>query len=542
MLRIRAAVSRPFLLLLAALAGCATPIAPTGGPADTTPPALVGTLPADGATNVTDRTITLTFSERLASEAGGAVVVTPAGDVPPEVTVRAREVTITLPELRDSTTYVVTVGTELRDQRSVALRQPITVAFSTGDRIDGGVLEGQVRAPATGGGVGGLAVWAYPLADSTAPPNPREIAPSYRTETGADGAFRLSYLRPGRYFVAAVADRNRNGRADPGERFAAPPRAGLTVDTVASQPVALWVTTRDTIPPVAQRIRPVSDRRFSVRFSEPVRLRNPALLSLADSASGAAVATDVRLYQPPASPFEVFVEAGRSLPSSRLLVTAAAGLAADSAGVETEAVRLSFTPPARADTVRARIVSFVPTGLDSLGTLRRGERPGVRFSSPPSQAQLDALALTVDGEPQPATFRSADGLTVLVDTLTALPDRFVLRLVTPDSTYRQRYSTPGDRDTGAIVGRVDSDGPAFVEARPEAGPAVLVAADATGAFTIDGLLPGPYLVRVWVDRDGDGQWSGGSLAPYLPPEPLVLLAEPAQVRARWETELDPIRL
>ncbi|MEM0963015.1 MAG: Ig-like domain-containing protein, partial [Bacteroidota bacterium] len=152
------------LVLLLVLAACATPVAPTGGPVDTTPPSLVEVSPADGTTNVSDPTVVLTFSERLSSRSGSAVTVTPAGDVPVEVSIRGRDITLRIPELRDSTTYVVTVGTELQDQRNVALRSPITVAFSTGDEIDAGRLSGLIRDPRTGQGVGSMAVWAYALA------------------------------------------------------------------------------------------------------------------------------------------------------------------------------------------------------------------------------------------------------------------------------------------------------------------------------------------------------------------------------------------
>ena len=111
-----------------------------------------------------------------------------------------------------------------------------------------------------------------------------------------------------------------------------------------------------------------------------------------------------------------------------------------------------------------------------------------------------------------------------------------------DSTVSQRFVVPDARDLGAIVGRVDADGPVRVEVRPEAGAPVVVAAAPDGAFVAEGLLPGPYTLRIWVDRDGDGRWSGGALAPYAPPEPLVFLPQPVQVRARWETEVDPVTL
>ena len=69
----------------------------------------------------------------------------------------------------------------------------------------------------------------------------------------------------------------------------------------------------------------------------------------------------------------------------------------------------------------------------------------------------------------------------------------------------------------------------------------MVRANADGTFTIPGLLPGPVALRAFVDRDGDGAWDGGQLRPYAAPEPLVVLPS-ATVRARWDTEIDPVTL
>ncbi|PAP77023.1 Ig-like domain-containing protein [Rubrivirga marina] len=532
-------------LLLLVLAGCATPVAPTGGPADTTPPTLVASSPADGSTNVSDRTLRLTFSERLATNAATAVTVTPPTETPPDVSVSARELRITLHELRDSTTYVVTVGTALADQRNVALRAPITLAFATGDAIDRGRIAGTVRRPETGAGVGGVAVWAYALDDTLGTVDPGVAAPDYRTETGADGPFTLEYLRPGPYFVLAIEDRNRNARADAGERFAAPPAPALLArdDSTAPEPAAFFVTTLDTVPPVAQRLRPLSDRRVALRFDEPVRLLDTAAfgeaVAVTDSASGDRRA--VSWYQPAASAFEVYGEAAPPFPSTPLLVTSEGTDAlADSAGLGAPPFRLSATPPVRADTASARFDAFVPSAPDSV-VLGRDVRPGIRFTSPPG-ALLDAVEVRAVGETLDVPFVTTDGVTFVPDSSATLPARFTVVAPVGDSTASQRFVVPDARDLGALVGRVEADGPVRVEVRPEAGAPVVVAADSTGAFVADGLLPGPYTLRIWVDRDGDGRWSGGRLWPYEPPEPLVFLAQPVQVRARWETEIDPITL
>ncbi|MEL6616706.1 MAG: Ig-like domain-containing protein, partial [Bacteroidota bacterium] len=149
------------LLFCALLASCATPTAPSGGPDDTTPPALVSTSPEAGAVRVASGDVVLTFSERLDPAGIRAVQVTPESETPPEVEIRGREIRITLDSLREATTYVVTVSTDLRDARRVPLRQPITFAFATGDVLDQGRIPGRVRTPETGAAASGVAIWAY---------------------------------------------------------------------------------------------------------------------------------------------------------------------------------------------------------------------------------------------------------------------------------------------------------------------------------------------------------------------------------------------
>ena len=530
------------LLGFLALAACATPIAPSGGPVDATPPQLVGSDPAEGATNVDADRLTLTFSERLAPTASRAVRVVPEGDRPLEVRVRGREIEVRLPDLRDSTTYVVTVGTELQDQRNVALRAPITLAFATGDAIDQASIRGVARDPATGRGMGGLAVWAYALADTLTAPDVRTLAPGYRTETASDGAFELAYLRPGPYYVIAVRDRNRNGRADAGEPFAAPPALALQAAKPDSSgvgaPPTFWTTAVDTLAPEPVRVRPLSDRRLAVRFGEPVRLTDAdaSAWTVADSTSGRAVGA--RPYQPADSPFQVALLTDAPLGAGRHLVRYAGEALADTAGNPVVPFTLAFTPSPEADTVRARVLSFLPDApaTDSARVVGRGVRPGVRLSSLPDDSTL--VTATASGRPVPLVTR--DGVDYRV---ASLDGTVALTATVGDSLRTQRYRPLRPDETGEIVGTVTGGGgDVLVEATPTGGPPVVVEADADGAFRVGGLAAGPVRLRLFADRNGNGRWDGGALVPFSPAEPLHLVAEPVTVRARWETEIDPIPL
>ena len=221
-----------------ALGACATPISPPGGPEDTTPPRLVDSAPAADAVNVRTDEVVLTFSELLdPASARQAVEVRPAQEVPPDVEVRGRRLTVRFREpLRDSTTYLITLGTALSDNHRVRLPAPIPFAFSTGPQLDAGRIAGLARNPRTGDAVSGLDVFAY--AAGALLPDPRTTAPDYRTQTGADGRFELAYLRDAPFFVMLLDDANRNRRADPGERFAVPPRPRIRPTVPPSAPNA----------------------------------------------------------------------------------------------------------------------------------------------------------------------------------------------------------------------------------------------------------------------------------------------------------------
>jgi len=542
------------LIALAAFAsswGCATVGSPDGGPIDQTPPTLVAALPADGATNVSERTLRLAFSERISpGTAVRAVRVVPEGTSPPRVRVRGDEIEIQFDSLRAATTYVVTVGSELTDERNVKLASPITVAFATGDQIDRGEIGGTVRAPQTGRGAGGLSVLAYvgSMPDLA-------TSPDYRTEVGSDGRFRLAYLRPDSFTVFALADRNRNGLADAGERYAVPYEAVTQAvspeDSTAQIPdLELWVTSLDTIPPQPRRVRSISNRRFAVRFDEPVQLlsRSPDAWVLADSASSAPV--PVTIYQDPVQPAEIRFQTPTALPPTphRLQLVGLAAVA-DSAGTPAAPFDLTFTPPERADTLQARFTGFLPTATvaaDSAAALRPDQPFGLRFAAPPDTSSLASQIelMRSDGQAQPVELvLQPDGLGV--EILSPPVASFTLRLRQPDSTYVRRYNRLGPEDTGGLVGQVPGalGRPVIVEATLEDGTVLSVPVDAEGRFSIDGLAPGTARLRLFEDLDGNGHWNGGRLPPDgTQPEPLLIVADPLQIRARWDTEVEAASL
>jgi len=533
---------RKLLWLLLGLAACANPVPPSGGPPDRTPPALVESTPPSNATNVQDPRIRLVFSEGIdPASVARALSITPTPERLPEVRVRGRTVTFTLPApLRPNTTYVLTFDTNLRDLHGVALREPIVLAFSTGPTINRGRLAGRVLDAASGRPVAGVDVYAYALSD-TLPPHAWPDAPDYRTQTDPEGRFRFAYLSQQPYFVVALADRNRNRRPDPGEAFAAPPIPTLMADTTDRPFPEAWLLTRlDTMPPAPQRVQPLSNRRLQVRFSEPVRLqtRDPSRWRL--FSEDATVPIDV-VYQVAERPLDVLLYTAPLRATTYFLRP---GGVVDTAGNPVRPDTLRFTGSERPDTLRLRFLGFEPAAE----ALLLPDQPlRLRFNQPPPDLAPYLSLTDTTGAPRAFRLESPDGTTYALWPDPPLRPNERLQLVLdgrivgrPDTLWRATLALMPAAMLGSLSGVVqaaDTTAPIVVELLPETPTLPLrrqTLPPGGGMFHFEQLPEGRFRVRAFLDRNGNRRWDGGQLLPYEPPEPLRRLPEPLQTRPRWE--------
>jgi hypothetical protein len=524
------------------LAGCANPIPPGGGPRDTTPPSVVESRPSAGDVNVDQGVdVEIAFSEYIERGSfGQALTVTPALDgQAPEVDHDGRSVTISFPEpLRDNTTYIITLDTNLRDVRGVELDAPITIAFSTGPTINRGQLSGRVLQADTGAPQEGIDIYAYALdapggLDSTAvdttvadsaslvsPPSPNAIAlpdslperPAYRTQTGPDGQFQFDYLNEQPYYVIALADANRNRQPDASEAFAVPPQPALVADSTGTSPPQPWVATlRDTIPPRPIRVQSNTRRRHAVRFDVPVQLldRTPSRWALLDSVREADISVGA-VYQRGSDRRLVYLRTPPLNATPHRLVLPPRTVA-DSSGNAVPTDTLRFTPSEVADTLRTRFVQFTPTGLspdtNDVYTLLPDEPPGVRLNEPVDSTRLRSIITARDsvGNTRTFTLSTRDGTTYrlrfsppLAPTERADVQVDGASLARPDTTFARMFRRIANRQLGAVGGTVTLDAPAADSTgeRPtltDSTQADHAATDTTRA------LPAPIVVEVLMD-------------------------------------------
>jgi uncharacterized protein (DUF2141 family) len=599
-------------------------------------------LPPSDSVNVatSTRRIRLEFSEYVQrGSLPRALSLTPAFDEPLRFDWDGRAVDIELPEtLRDSTTYIVNLGTDLQDTRGVSLSEPITIAFSTGPRINQGRIAGRVVEPMRGQPQQGVDIYAY-AADSEAAPDSLPDRPAYRTQTGEDGTFAFEYLREQRYTVVALRDNNRNRRLDRGEPFAAPPRATFSADSTGTRvPVPWLLASTDTTAPSARRVRPLTRQRVAVRFSEPVRLasRSPGRWLLRDTTRGTDVPVRT-VYRSPDASAEVVLRTGTMQATGHRLAVAD-GAVTDTLGNVLASDTVRFEGVSLPDTLQTRFAEFGPPRLepDSVGQLPLlpDVAPTVAFNQGPDAATVREAVSMQDtlGNRRSISLSSRDGVTFQVRPDTALAPGHVTEVTIDgqalrgaDTTYVQRYRRVTADELGELEGRVvladtavasmaaapsregphdtlaadtrradtltadtraadtlgtdrppadttdadapDADAPdadttqapdapsdtlqsapsVVVELRADQSP-IPVAPDSLvtvpdSAFVFGDLPEGSYRFRAFVDRNENGRWDPGSLAPYRPPEPITWSASPVDSRKRWTTVLPaPLRI
>ncbi len=230
--------------VLVALAACARPGLPPGGPADVTPPRVVAVTPESLAVNVpVNAPIVVTFSERVdRTNLESAIWVTPRGLVKPKLSYDGESVRIeSAAPFPESTTVGVLLTTVIKDRRrgtaQNVLQRPHRWVFSTGDSIWPGRVSGkvdQVGMTGPGGTARGQVLVALYPGDADTVPAPGSMPPTAITQALADGSYLMNGLPVDgrRRWLIAMLDLNGNREISGSGEFASasPESVVLTPD------------------------------------------------------------------------------------------------------------------------------------------------------------------------------------------------------------------------------------------------------------------------------------------------------------------------
>ncbi len=201
------------------VAACANMGRPEGGPRDELPPVYVRSNPAMGQLNVKGNKITVEFDENIAlDDAMNKIVVSPAQRTTPAISSNAKRVTV---ELRDTllpnTTYTIDFADAVKDLNEGNVLDGLALDFATGDTIDTMRISGMVFEALTLEPAQGMLVGVYSnLEDSAIHTLPMDRI----TKTNQLGQFTIRNLKEGTYRIFALNDVNRDYHWDRSEDVA----------------------------------------------------------------------------------------------------------------------------------------------------------------------------------------------------------------------------------------------------------------------------------------------------------------------------------
>jgi len=228
-----------FLLLFS----CARIVAPKGGPADTTPPAVKETLPQNNATSFNSDKIEISFDEFIVlKNFNSEFFVSPPLEEKPEKVLRGKKLIIKFNKtlLHPNTTYTFSFGNAIADYRAGNVLKNFQYVFSTGTFVDSLQIGGTVRSAEELKPQKEFVVMLYKNAEIT---NVKTKKPDYAALVDASGNFTLNHLAKGIYQIVALKDINHNFLFDlPEEEIAfldSTIHIGIN-DTLLKQKIALF--------------------------------------------------------------------------------------------------------------------------------------------------------------------------------------------------------------------------------------------------------------------------------------------------------------
>jgi hypothetical protein len=546
------------------LAGCANQQPPDGGPVDRTTPEIISSYPdSSSMLNFNGRNIQLRFdrymNERSVEE---AIFISPYVGTP-EFNWSGKELEILFPEkLRSNTTYVMNVGTDAEDLNKNRMVQAFTIAFSTGNEIDRGAIEGRVYPRINNDPISGIMIFAYRL-DGLNPDtmNPVVMKPDFITQTGKNGYFFLHHIPFGNFRVLAVRDEYRNLVYDREiDEYGVPSgMINITPSDSIIKGVLMKLTKEDTTGPRLVKVMASNRNHILADFSESINPESVALSSFSAVDTADRKPLDLlTVYPSPANVSSFFVVTQKQ-DSGRVFRLSVQGVT-DSVGnkINPSANTLLFRSSLKVDTLGSRLVSV--SIKDSAQAIDHQPVLTLTFSDALEKSDsMNWLNLFDNNkQPVPAEKKRMSDVMISLRPEQELLNRtwYTLRVelrkvhdwagrVSRDSTKTWRFETLDVEDLSSVEGvvidenKIDTAGLLYVTA-VQIGEKIpkqyMIKADATGNFLFPQIAEGRYVFQSFRDRNNNGKYDAGKPFPFVYSERLSQFSDTLKVRARWPLE------
>ncbi len=547
-MRVNIYISYIFITLLLLIQGCANQLPPGGGEEDKIPPQIIEVYPPDGTTKYPEDYIELEFSEYVDKRTlRDAIFVSPyiAGNI--ELDWSGKSVRIIFPEkLKENTTYVVTIGTDVVDYNNRnRMAESYSLTFSTGENVDRRVISGKVY----GEKPEGILIFAYKAFSDTI--NPSVTKPDYLSQTGADGRFKIGGLAAGTYRVFAVDDDFRDLLFQPEQDRIGIPFSDVVMgldDTLYSG-LNFFLTKIDSVPPRLQSAAMTDRNHILITLSEEFdsTIVKSGTFYIYDSTSNKRSEL-LYAYKGDTKKEELVLVTKQEFdPASNYFLFANELRDKKGNSFRNEAVSLTITD--REDTTKPAVTAADPRPGSATADYQNqsiyfrlndavdSTRLKSRISFTDTLKKNIPFAIHFLDDASFKIFPSALEPSMAYIITINLPGITDVAGNTADSVYTSKFKTINGLDFTGVSGIVNnvylSRNPLLVLEGTKENTEKYYLSITEGEFKIDRARAGSYILWGFYDEDSSGTYSYGNYVPFKYAEEFAIYPDTLNLRPRW---------
>lgn len=561
---------------------CANVSSPTGGPKDTIPPRLVTVNPPHGALQFDGKVIHLEFNEAIQlKDIQNQLIITPSieGKYAPKLSKNNLDLVFE-EDFGENTTYTLAFREAIGDLNEGNPAKDLKLAFSTGDYLDSLSINGHIKNMFTGKPVEDALVSLYRAYDTLNLFNSR---PYYLAKTDKEGYYQFDNLKDGQYLIYATKDANNNLKADSrSEPF------GFKKDTISLNnnidSLNIKILSLNTEPLIINNSRPSGHyyvvnlnkgiRSYELKPLEPMdeilysnlaeqnkRVQVYKTFPIQDSLAAQFTAVDSLGQQRTDTLYVRFEESSRSKDPFNTTITPKTG----STIQENFNASIKFSKPVLAlnlDSLYFQYDSLTHVRLDTAENFTwNSQRDELNINIQLDASQAAAISAAAEeaasremvsapdesAEPAVAAQDAPNGRTQRrpAGGANLVPKNGVLFYagkgafisVENDSSDNQqlKYTFADPKNFGLVEGRFQSPAESFtIQLVQAANFSVVKESKDQHNFRFRFVPPGEYLIRIFIDENGNGQWDPGNVHQRIEPEPVIINQEKIILKANWE--------
>lgn len=561
------------IVVALALSGCANRgSGPQGGPKDTVPPSLLRETPVNGTCNFKGKTVVLQFDEYVQLDnVLENVLISPPQQTPPTVKAFGKKVTITFEEdLLDSTTYTIDFGRAICDNNEKIPLYNYSFSFATSDHIDTLAMFGKVINAENLNPVQGVIVGVHDnLNDSAFSTTPfTRIA-----KTDTTGQFGVLNMRGGNYRIYALRDVSKDYLYQTSEALAFSDE--VFSPTLACDSDSAWYHVPDTIV-----LRLFTENKKRHYFVRALRDKEQHFFTLLFNAPQTELPVIVALPPDSTQQDSLWVDfTQHSLCQANPTKDTIVYWLTDSTAIRMDTIRFLMTYKMSdslyqlvdtTDTVQA-IYRHPRMSQKAIEAKRRKDKnrkielksnASVKFdiyrtfewyaAAPVKEYVIDSIHLyeKVDTVLQPMKFAveplDSTGMRYAVRAAIQPEHSYVLQIDSgamhdiygiTNNVYKAEYKLRSLDEYSTLTIRLTHHDPrARIQVLDEKDK-VLRELPAQETGTVFRYLEAKsFYVRLYIDIDGNGEWTTGDWALKRQPEPVYYYSKKLTLRANWEFE------